>query len=76
MKCLKKGNQRSGLGGTQIFPVRWHIPAALDYLADELVFGKSQSDTVECGAALASSIVERVTVVTLLRLKNQRTLAF
>ena len=74
MKRLKKSDQRSGLGWAQIFPIRWHISAALDYLPDELVFRKSQSDPVECGTALTSPIIQRMTVVTLLRLKNERSL--
>src|SRR5580704_17933865 len=76
MKRLKKGNECSGLGRTQILSIRWHIPAALDHLPDQLIFGKTQSNTVERGAALASSTIQRVTVVTLLRLKNQLPLTF
>src|ERR1700688_4467501 len=76
MKRLKKGDQRSGLGWTEILSISRHITATLDYLPDELVVGQSQSNTVECGSALTSLIIQRVTVVTLLRLKNQRTLAF
>ena len=52
------------------------LPSALQYLADDLVFGHARGDGVQGRASLASDAVEHVAVATLLVLKNQRALAF
>jgi hypothetical protein len=73
VQCLKERHQRSSLRRTEILSIGWHIAPALDHLANELICSETYSDTVKRWAALTSLIVERMTVVTLLRLKNQRT---
>ena len=75
MQGLKKGHQRCCLRRTQVFSIGRHIATALNYLADQLILCESQSHTVQGRSAFASPVIERMAVVTLLDLKDQRTLA-
>src|SRR5260370_21224615 len=75
MQGLKKCHQRCCLRWTQVFSIGRHIAAALNYLADQLIFCESQSNTVQGRSAFTSPIIERMAVVTLLGLKDQRSLA-
>jgi hypothetical protein len=71
---LEKSHQRSCLRWTQILPIGWHISPALNDLADKLIFRESQSNAVERRPALTSLVIQRMTVVTLLCLENERTM--
>src|SRR5258705_1105809 len=70
---LKKRHQCSRFRRAQVFSIGGHVPATLNYLANELVFGEVQGHTVQRRPALASSVIQRMTVVTLLSLKNECT---
>src|ERR1700686_260434 len=75
MQSFQECYQRSGFRRTEVFGIGRHIATALDHLANKLIFGKAQRDGVQCRSALTSSIIERMTVVTLLSLKNERACA-
>src|SRR5207245_2901915 len=76
MQSFQECHQRSCLRRTEVFPIGRHIAATLNHLANKLIFGKVESNSVEGRTTLTSSVIQRMTVVTLLGLKNQRTLAF
>ncbi len=75
MQCFQERHQRSCFRRTEVFPVRGHISPTLDHLANKLVFGEPQSNAIERRPALTSFVIQRMTVVTLLDLKNERTMA-
>src|SRR3981189_1637519 len=75
MQCFKERHQSSCFRRTEVLPVRRHISSTLDHLANELIFSKSESNSVECRPALTSFIIQRMTVVALLGLENERTMA-
>src|ERR1700686_4483847 len=75
MQRMKKCYERRGLRGTKIFAVGWHVPAALDHLAYQLILCKLHSDAVQRRAPLTSVAPKSVTVMTLLGLKNERALS-
>jgi hypothetical protein len=74
MERLEKGDQRRGLRRIQILSIRGHVAAPLNHLADELIRRQPDRDRVECWSSLATELAERVAVVALLRLKNERSL--
>src|SRR5258708_6761952 len=74
MQRFEKLHQRSSLRGTKVFPIRRHVTAALNHLADQLVRGKAQRNLIERRSTLSAFSAERMAVVTLLRLKDKRTL--
>ncbi len=74
MQRFEKSNERSGLRGIQILSVGGHITAALQYLAHELIRRQPNGHSVESRAPLAADIAERVAIVALFRLKDQRSL--
>src|SRR5260370_25893664 len=57
--------------GTQVFSVGWHVAAALDHLADELILRELYSDSIQTWATLSAGAAQRMAVVALLRLKNE-----
>jgi hypothetical protein len=75
VQCIQKCHKRSSFRRAEIFSVGWHISSTLDYLANKLIFGKVQSNTVERRPALPPFVIQRMTVVTLLGLKNERAMA-
>jgi hypothetical protein len=70
----KKRYQGRGLRWAQIFPVRRHIAATLDYLADQLVLRQSHRDTIERRPSLAAEFTKRMAISALLGLKYERAL--
>src|SRR5277367_639396 len=74
MEGLEKGHQCGGLRRVQVFPIRRHITAALEYLPHELIAGQPHSDRVKRRPSLAAVFTEGVAVVTLLRLEDKRPL--
>src|SRR4051794_17658117 len=71
MQRLEERNEGRRLGGRQVLPVRWHIPVALDPLSDQLILGQPRRHLIERRPTLTSALAERVTVTTLLGLKDQ-----
>src|SRR5580692_3636805 len=75
MQRLEKCNQSSRLRGAKILAVCGHVAASLNHLPDQLVGRQAHSHSVESRSALPALIVERVAVVALLHLKDQRALS-
>jgi len=75
MQRFQKGHQRGCFRWTEVFPVGGHISPTLNHLANKLILREVESDSVERRPALTSFIIQRMTVVTLLGLENQRTMA-
>src|SRR5580704_4258337 len=75
MQGLKKRHERRRFRRTQILPVRWHVTASLDHLADELILCKPHGNTVQSRTSLSAQLPKRMAVAALLDLKNERTLA-
>src|SRR5262245_9413392 len=71
MERHEERDQRRGLRGREVLPVRGHVAAALDDLADELVLGEAHGHVVQRGPALAPAIVERMAVAALLHLEDE-----
>src|SRR5579862_6060695 len=76
MKRIQKCDERSDLGRRKRSAIGRHVAATLNYLADDLIFGEMHGNAVERGTALAPESAERVTIVALLGLENERALAF
>src|SRR5271154_410892 len=76
MERFEKSDESRGFRRTEIFSVSRHIAAALDNLANQLVFGLDHCSVVQGGTSLATFVAERMTIPTLLKLKDERTLAF
>ena len=74
MKRLEKGDQRRGLRGIQVLSVRGHIAAALQNLAHQLIRRQSDGDCIKGRSAFATEFTQRVAVMALLRLENERSL--
>src|ERR1700683_569498 len=74
MQRLKERDQSRRLRGAQILAVRGHVATTLDHLTNQLILRQPDSYGVERWSALSALIVERMAVVTLLHLKNKRTL--
>jgi hypothetical protein len=70
MQSFEECDKRCRFGGAEIFPVRGHVAAALNNLADQLVFGENDGDLIESRSAFAALIPQRVAIVTLLQLKD------
>ena len=49
MQGFEKCDECSGLRRTQVLPIRRHVAAALDHLADELVLREPHGNTVQAG---------------------------
>src|SRR5216684_2695128 len=75
MECFQECHQRGCFRRTEVFPIGRHISPTLNHLANKLIFGKAESNSVERRPALTSFLIQRMTVVTLLGLEDQRTMA-
>src|SRR5882762_1242621 len=75
MQRLEERDQRGGLRRAEVLSVGRHVAAALDYLADQLVLCERDGDSIEGRPALSSLAVERMAVVALLELKNERAMS-
>src|SRR5713226_3803461 len=76
MQGLEKCDERRGLCRTQVLPVRRHVAASLDHLADELVLREPHGDAIQRRASLPAQLPEGMAVAALLDLKNKRALPF
>src|SRR5689334_12082778 len=74
MQGLKKCDERGGLRWTQILSVGWHVAAALNHLADQLVLCQPYGHAVETGASLPALLSKGMAVSALLGLKHERAL--
>src|SRR5258708_35831848 len=72
---FEKSNQRGCLRRTQVITVGRHVPAALNHLTDELIFGEPDGNAVESRASLPATFPNGMAVAALLGLKNERTLS-
>src|SRR6516164_2207936 len=72
----QKRDESGGLGRIQAVAVRWHVAAALQYLADQLVLSQPFGYCVERGTALATLFSQGVTTAALLVLEDKRSLPF
>ena len=72
--CSVSRNATSAVasGGRQVFAIGRHVASALDHLANELVLSEPQSDAIERRSALAAQTIERMAVVALLALEDER----
>src|SRR5258706_4168717 len=71
MQSLEKCDERRGLCRTQVLPVRRHVAASLDHLADELVLREPHGDAIQRRASLPAQLPEGMAVAALLDLKNK-----
>src|SRR4029077_18526586 len=74
MQGLEKCDERRGLCRTQVLPVRRHVAASLDHLADELVLCKPNGNAIQSRTSLPSYLPKGMAVAALLDLKNKRPL--
>jgi hypothetical protein len=56
MKGLEKRDKRRRLCRSQIFSVRWHVAASLDYLSYQLILGKPHGDAVKRRPSLTAQV--------------------
>ncbi len=73
---MRKRNEGAGFGWAEGVAVGGHVAAALQDLANHLVFCHARGDGVECGTAHAAESAERVAVAALLVLEDECALAF
>src|SRR6266446_2303732 len=71
MQGLKKRDKRRGLCRTQVLPIRGHVAASLDHLADELVLRQPHGDAIERRPSLSAEFTERMAIAALLHLKHE-----
>src|SRR5258707_882735 len=71
MQGLKKGDERRGFRRTQVLPIRGHVAASLDHLADELVLRQPHSDAIQRRASLPAHLTQRMAVAALFDLKDE-----
>src|SRR5713101_3451503 len=76
MQRLEECDESRRFRGRQVLPIRRHIAVALDDLSDELILGEPHRHLIERRPTLPPALTERVTVATLLRLKNRRATPF
>src|SRR5258708_34248305 len=74
MQGLKKRDERRGLCRTQVLPVRRHVAASLDHLANERVLREPHGDAIQGRSSLLTNLPEGMAVAALLDLKNERPL--
>src|SRR5258708_12827883 len=74
MQRLEKCDERRRLRRTQILPIRRHVAASLDHLADELVLREPHGNTVQSRASLSAPLPKGMAVAALLALENEGTL--
>src|SRR6266446_10191130 len=71
MQGFEKCDERRGLCRTQVLPVRRHVAASLDHLADELVLREPHGDAIERRPSLSAEFTERMAIAALLHLKHE-----
>src|ERR1043166_1309578 len=76
MQCSQERNQSCRLGRTQVVAVRRHVAASLQDLPEQLIFGHSRRDRVECRPALSAFAANGVTIPALHALEHYRPLTF
>src|ERR1700722_11050226 len=76
MQSLEEGDERSSFRRAEIFSVCGHVPAALNHLTNQLIGGQADGDCVQRRPAFSALIIERMAVVALLQLEDQRALPF
>src|SRR5438270_7330417 len=76
MQSFQKRHKRGCLRWAEVLSIGRHISSALGHLANQLIFGKTESNGVQRRSALSPFVIERMAVMRLLGLKNQRTLPF
>src|SRR5713226_8717213 len=74
VECLQERHECSRLRRAQVFSVGWHVAAALDHLTYELILRELHGYSIQFWSALSARAAQRVAVMALLRLKNQRSL--
>src|SRR5580704_6029346 len=74
MQGFEKCHERRGLCRTQVLPVRRHVAASLDHLADELVLREPHGDAVERRPPLSAEFTERMAIAALLHLEHESAL--
>src|SRR5216683_2876563 len=75
MQGLEKCDERCGLCRTQILPIRRHVAASLDHLANELVLCQPHGDAIQRRASLPAHLTQGMAVAALFDLKNERALS-
>ena len=76
MQGLEVGHQGRDFRRPQVVPVRRHLPASLEHLADQLIAGKACCDSVERRTPLTAFTAESVAVAALFGLKYHSALTF
>src|SRR6516165_1971751 len=76
MERFEECDESGRLRRAEVFTVGGHVSAPLDNLADELVPGLHNGHRIECRAAFAANLTERMAVAALLQLKHQHALPF
>src|SRR5262245_1292916 len=75
MQGLQEGHERGGFGRSQVLAVGRHVAATLNHLTNQLVLRQAHGDAVERRTSLAATLIERMTIAALLRLKHERALS-
>src|SRR6185437_11404603 len=75
MKGFEEVDERGHFFGREILSVSRHVAAALNDLADELIFGEAHGYGIEFGAAPATDSIEGVAVAALHSLEDDGSLA-
>src|SRR5262249_5456650 len=75
MQGFKKRYERRCLRRTQILSVCWHVTAALDHLANQLILGEPHRDAVQGWPSLAAGASQGMAVAALLGLEDERALS-
>ena len=76
MQRVEECDERGDFWRRESGAVGGHVAATLNDLADDLIFGETRGDAIECGAALAAEPAECVAIVALLHLEDECALAF
>src|SRR5712692_1089167 len=76
MQSLEKCHKRGCLRRAQVLPIRRHVAASLDHLADELILREPHGNTIQRGTSLPTHLPKGVAVAALLDLKNECSLPF
>src|SRR5712692_2089066 len=76
MQSLEKCHKRGCLRRAQVLPIRRHVAASLDHLADELILREPHGNTIQRGTSLPTHLPKGVAVAALFDLKNECSLPF
>src|SRR5215469_2028298 len=74
MQGFEKCHQGCCFRWAQVVPIRRHVAASLNHLANQLVLGEPNSHAVQSRPPLPARFAQRMTVAALLELKNESTL--